>query len=336
MVLTVGPGSHAASGRTADGPAQGRRRRRDGSRRARPRDHHRARHPRLVGVRPGPRQRARRRPSHRDVVFAAPDWSLEEAAAAMVRGGFRHLIVLDGGETVGILSVRDIVRCWTDDGAICPVPARRPWGEKGWHACLGSRRALPRRQGAAGGPSICRGRRAVRSSVSRCGASRRRVHAAQRPAAHTAQCIAPSATSAPPPSIAPVLGAERTAASRATARRLQPQGDRVQRRAPAAISAHREPAAPARRARRGAGHRATGCARRSATRGANAHTQPHSSAASFHGSHDLRARSAAGSRRPAPAPRRSSSRVSARTATTASGRRQSRGQSPVAVASAVA
>ncbi len=60
----------------------------------------------------------------RDVVFAAPDWSLEEAAAAMVRGGFRHLIVLEHGETVGVLSVRDIVRCWTDDGAICPVPVR--------------------------------------------------------------------------------------------------------------------------------------------------------------------------------------------------------------------
>jgi CBS domain-containing protein len=59
-----------------------------------------------------------------DVVFAAPDWSLEEAAAAMVRGSFRHLIVLDRGETVGILSVRDVVRCWTEDGAICPVPAR--------------------------------------------------------------------------------------------------------------------------------------------------------------------------------------------------------------------
>ena len=58
----------------------------------------------------------------RDVVFAAPDWSLEEAASAMVRGGFRHLIVLDHGETVGVLSVRDVVRCWTDDGAICPVP----------------------------------------------------------------------------------------------------------------------------------------------------------------------------------------------------------------------
>jgi CBS domain-containing protein len=60
----------------------------------------------------------------RDVVYAEPDWSLEEAAVAMVRGGFRHLIVLDGGETVGILSVRDVVRCWTEDGAICPVPAR--------------------------------------------------------------------------------------------------------------------------------------------------------------------------------------------------------------------
>jgi CBS domain-containing protein len=64
----------------------------------------------------------------RDVVFAAPDWSLEEAASAMVRGGFRHLIVLDGAETVGILSVRDIVRCWTGDGAICPVPDKAAVG----------------------------------------------------------------------------------------------------------------------------------------------------------------------------------------------------------------
>jgi CBS domain-containing protein len=59
----------------------------------------------------------------RDVVFAEPGWSLEEAAAAMVRGGFRHLIVVERGETMGILSVRDVVRCWTDDGAICSVPA---------------------------------------------------------------------------------------------------------------------------------------------------------------------------------------------------------------------
>src|ERR1700710_2895665 len=57
-----------------------------------------------------------------DIVFAAPDWSLEEAAVAMVRGGFRHLVVIDGGEMSGVLSVRDVVRCWTDDGAICDVP----------------------------------------------------------------------------------------------------------------------------------------------------------------------------------------------------------------------
>jgi CBS domain-containing protein len=58
-----------------------------------------------------------------DVVSAEPEWSLEEAATAMVRGAFRHLLVVEGGEIVGIVSVRDIVRCWTDDGAICDVPA---------------------------------------------------------------------------------------------------------------------------------------------------------------------------------------------------------------------
>ncbi|WP_418959036.1 cyclic nucleotide-binding/CBS domain-containing protein [Streptomyces tritici] len=48
-----------------------------------------------------------------DVVFAAPGWTLEEAAEAMTRGGFRHLIVLDDhGGPVGIVSVRDIIRCW--------------------------------------------------------------------------------------------------------------------------------------------------------------------------------------------------------------------------------
>jgi signal-transduction protein with cAMP-binding, CBS, and nucleotidyltransferase domain len=46
----------------------------------------------------------------------------------MVRGGFRHLVVTDRGEIAGILSVRDIVRCWTDDGAICEVPASAGFG----------------------------------------------------------------------------------------------------------------------------------------------------------------------------------------------------------------
>jgi CBS domain-containing protein len=57
-----------------------------------------------------------------DVVYAAPDWSLEQAAGQMVKGGFRHLIVCEGPDVVGILSVRDVVRCWTDDGATCDVP----------------------------------------------------------------------------------------------------------------------------------------------------------------------------------------------------------------------
>ncbi|MFI6851767.1 cyclic nucleotide-binding/CBS domain-containing protein [Streptomyces sp. NPDC050416] len=47
-----------------------------------------------------------------DVVFATPAWTLEEAAAAMAHGGFRHLIVLDRDEPAGVVSVRDIIRCW--------------------------------------------------------------------------------------------------------------------------------------------------------------------------------------------------------------------------------
>jgi CBS domain-containing protein len=57
-----------------------------------------------------------------ELTFAAPDWSLERAAEAMVRGGFRHLVVVDGGEMVGVLSMRDIVRCWVQDGATSELP----------------------------------------------------------------------------------------------------------------------------------------------------------------------------------------------------------------------
>lgn len=48
-----------------------------------------------------------------EVVYATPEWTLEDAAAAMVRGGFRHLVVLEGGEVLGVISVRDILRVWT-------------------------------------------------------------------------------------------------------------------------------------------------------------------------------------------------------------------------------
>jgi CBS domain-containing protein len=57
-----------------------------------------------------------------DLTFAAPDWSLERAAEAMVRGGFRHMIVVEGGAMVGVLSMRDIVRCWVSDGATSELP----------------------------------------------------------------------------------------------------------------------------------------------------------------------------------------------------------------------
>ena len=51
-----------------------------------------------------------------DVVFAAPDWTLQQAAETMVRAGFRHLVVVDGQDVTGLLSMRDIVRVWADAG----------------------------------------------------------------------------------------------------------------------------------------------------------------------------------------------------------------------------
>ena len=51
------------------------------------------------------------------VITAAPDWSLERAAAEMSRRGIRHLAVYDGAEPVGVLSMRDIIRVWTSEGA---------------------------------------------------------------------------------------------------------------------------------------------------------------------------------------------------------------------------
>jgi signal-transduction protein with cAMP-binding, CBS, and nucleotidyltransferase domain len=51
------------------------------------------------------------------VISASPDWSLERAAAEMSRRSIRHLVVYDGAELAGMLSMRDIVRCWTAEGA---------------------------------------------------------------------------------------------------------------------------------------------------------------------------------------------------------------------------
>ena len=61
-----------------------------------------------------------------DLTFASPEWTLEEAAAAMVKGGFRHLVVVEDHDVAGLLSMRDIVRCWTSAEAgqgTSPQPA---------------------------------------------------------------------------------------------------------------------------------------------------------------------------------------------------------------------
>jgi signal-transduction protein with cAMP-binding, CBS, and nucleotidyltransferase domain len=51
------------------------------------------------------------------VITAAPDWSLERAASEMAKRHIRHLVVVEGGEAVGVLSMRDIMRVWTSEGA---------------------------------------------------------------------------------------------------------------------------------------------------------------------------------------------------------------------------
>jgi CBS domain-containing protein len=52
-----------------------------------------------------------------EIVYATPGWTLGQAAEAMMRGGFRHLVVLEGNEVAGMLSVRDIVRVWAQQGS---------------------------------------------------------------------------------------------------------------------------------------------------------------------------------------------------------------------------
>ncbi|MGH2984776.1 MAG: CBS domain-containing protein [Solirubrobacterales bacterium] len=59
------------------------------------------------------------------LIYAYADWPLQKAAEEMTRGGFRHVIVLEQGTPIGILSMRDIVRCWLTEGAgdVTPAPA---------------------------------------------------------------------------------------------------------------------------------------------------------------------------------------------------------------------
>lgn len=50
------------------------------------------------------------------VVFAEPGWPLRQAADAMLRSHFRHLIVVERGNVCGVISMRDVVRRWSRAG----------------------------------------------------------------------------------------------------------------------------------------------------------------------------------------------------------------------------
>ena len=56
-----------------------------------------------------------------NAIVATSEWDVMEAARTMKEHGIRHLIVIDGGDVAGILSMRDIVTCWVGDGATCDV-----------------------------------------------------------------------------------------------------------------------------------------------------------------------------------------------------------------------
>ncbi|MDX6556688.1 MAG: hypothetical protein QOD86_2883 [Miltoncostaeaceae bacterium] len=45
-----------------------------------------------------------------ELVTAMPTWPISKAAELMVKHGIRHVLVFEGSELVGILSMRDVVR----------------------------------------------------------------------------------------------------------------------------------------------------------------------------------------------------------------------------------
>jgi CBS domain-containing protein len=53
-----------------------------------------------------------------ELICASPEWSLEQAAETMIEHGFRHLLVVNGPDLLGVLSMRDIVRCWVGAGVV--------------------------------------------------------------------------------------------------------------------------------------------------------------------------------------------------------------------------
>jgi CBS domain-containing protein len=48
-----------------------------------------------------------------NIVTVSTDSSLEDAVEKMMEGDFRHLLVVHGGDAVGIVSMRDLARALT-------------------------------------------------------------------------------------------------------------------------------------------------------------------------------------------------------------------------------
>jgi CBS domain-containing protein len=53
----------------------------------------------------------------RDPETMGPDDTTQHAAVLMIHGGFRHLPLVEGGDVVGMLSIRDLMRVVLDNAA---------------------------------------------------------------------------------------------------------------------------------------------------------------------------------------------------------------------------
>ena len=53
----------------------------------------------------------------RDPETMAPEDTTQQAAVLMIHGGFRHLPLMEGGDVVGMLSIRDLMRVVLDNAA---------------------------------------------------------------------------------------------------------------------------------------------------------------------------------------------------------------------------
>ena len=57
-----------------------------------------------------------------DALTASPSWDLLHAGTSMLRGGFRHLLVMDAnGSVAGVVSMRDLVRALLESAGAGPA-----------------------------------------------------------------------------------------------------------------------------------------------------------------------------------------------------------------------